>query len=285
LTAIPTTPITTHDGSMNEVLSTLHSVVRLGHIGLGFVGLGLFWLILAIPKGSRWHVCCGKVFAGVTWIVGGSALFSSLWALVHVDSFAPELQHHTDVEQVREIYHFIFAILLYLSAATLSGAVFGVQVMRRRDRHDDLRLTCLPFWLSITASCAFVLMTFGVWHLVNTKASTGGMVREAYLIPVVVGCFGLGTVRQEWRYVFGPSQGNRAWLYRHVWHMCGTGVAFHTAFLVFGANRMFGFRLPGAWALIPWILPPVIGMSLTAEYIRQLKRKSAVGNKIRPLVG
>lgn len=257
---------------MSQYLSILHAAIRFSHIGLGFVGLALFWLIIALPKGSRTHVLCGKIFAAVTWCVGGSALFSSLWALVHVDSFAAIPQDSAEGDRLREILHFLFAILLYLSAATISGAVFGVQVMRTRGRHDDLRRTSLPIWLSVTAMSALGLITFGICHLTGLQTLRGSMPLVAYWIPVLVGSFGLQSVWQEWRYVFGTPPGPREWLYRHVRQMCGTGIAFHTAFLVFGANRMFGFRLPGAWALLPWILPPVLGMSLTARYIRQLKR-------------
>ncbi|MEI8017612.1 MAG: hypothetical protein WCH39_05385 [Schlesneria sp.] len=244
------------------------------HVGLGFVGLALFWLIIAVPKGGKWHVRFGKAFAVVTWVVGGSALFSSAWALVHLESFAPHIQHASDSMWQREVYQFIFAILLYLSAATIPGAVFGIQVMRKRDRHDELRQTSLPIWLSITMLSALGLLAFGLWRLFTQLAIEAGMPREAYLVPAVVGGFGIITVWREWRYVFGPSPGNRNWLRRHVWHMCGTGVAFHTAFIVFGANRLFGFQLPGAWQLIPWIAPPVIGMTLTGRYLRRLKTGS-----------
>lgn len=263
---------------MSEYISILHSAIRVAHIGLGFVGLALFWLIIALPKGSKTHVVCGKIFAVITWCVGGSALFSSLWAVVDVDSFAAIPPNSADGDRLREILRFLFAILLYLSAATISGAVFGVQVMRTRGRHEDLRRTSLPFWLSVTALSAFGLVVYGVWHLIEKGKLSGSIPLPAYWIPIIVGTFGVWGVRQEWRYVFGTKPAPREWLYRHVWHMCGTGVAFHTAFLVFGANRMFGFRLPGAWALLPWVLPPAIGLSLTARYIRHLKREGLSPN-------
>ena len=255
-------------------MQLLHLILRAVHVSLGFVGLALFWLIIAVPKGGAWHVRLGKIFAVVTWIVGGSALVSSIWALVHLDSFAPHTQSAPDSQWQREVYQFIFAILLYLSAATISGAVFGIQVMRKRDRHDELRQTSLPIWLSITMSCAMGLCAFGLWRLGTPQTTTTGMPKAAYLIPAVVGVFGIVTAWREWRYVCGPFPGHLAWLDRHVWHMCGTGVAFHTAFIVFGANRLFGFQLPGAWQLIPWVAPPIIGMSLTRRYLFKLKSRT-----------
>lgn len=260
---------------MIEHLSTLHTAIRAIHIGLGFAGLGLFWLILAMPKGTCWHVRYGSAFAWIAWVVAGSALISSVWALVHLDSFAPFLSAESANDPRREIYYFIFAILLYLSAATLSGAVFGIRVMQYRTKHAELRRTSIPFWLSITAATAFTLLIFGAKQLASSELSREGIPRPAYLIPVIVGIFGLASVRQQWNFVFRLQPEPLAHLYQHVWSMCGTGVAFHTAFLVFGANRMFKFQLPGAWQLIPWILPPVIGMTLTSRYIRKLRRASA----------
>lgn len=259
---------------MDGLLTTLHAAMRAVHIGVGSVGLALFWVIVALPKGSRWHVRCGKVFANVTWIIGGSAVISCVWALVDIDSFAA-LPRTVEGVGLRAIYRFIFAILLYLAAGTLSGAVFGIQVMRKRARHQELRRTTLPAWLMFNALCAAGLIAFGLWHLVMPTTTIHGMPGEAYWIPVFVGIFGAVTVVQEWRYVSGPPPAPREWLYRHVWHMCGTGVAFHTAFLVFGANRLLGFSLPGAWAMLPWIAPPVVGMLLTGLYIRRLRGAAA----------
>ena len=262
---------------MNDAVPELHACLRLVHIGLGFLGLATFWLIIALPKGSRTHVRCGKLFATITWIVGGSAMISSLWAIIHLDSFAPQIDRSNDPTGQRVIYQFIFSILLYLSAATVSGAAFGIQVVRKRNLHAGLRATSLPVWLCITAVIALYLVIFGACHLATHKSSTSGMPWEAYFVPIVVGCLGIGSIAYEWRFVFGPAPGPHTWLRQHIWHMCGTGVAFHTAFLVFGANRLFNYSLPGAWALIPWVAPPLVGMSLTARYLRRFANESSGG--------
>lgn len=262
---------------MSESIQFIHLIMRTIHISLGFAGLGLFWLIVALPKGSALHVKCGRSFAAITWLVGGTAMLSSLWALTHLDSFAPMVRQ-SEQPWVREMYYLIFAILLYLSVATVSGAVFGVQVMRTRQRHEDLRQTVLPIWLFITGLCAAGLIVFGMGRLM-INACDGSLSQAAYSIPIFVGLFGTAAAWNEWRYVFGPPPPEGAWLYQHVWQMCGTGIAFHTAFFVFGANRMFGFQLPGAWALAPWVAPPVIGLSLTSLYIRSLRAAAVDRNQ------
>ena len=260
---------------MSEVLPVLHAFLRMLHIILGFVGLTLFWLIIAASKGSGWHVRLGTLFTRVTWVITGTALISSMWALVHPESFIPIDGQATDKATLRESYRFVFAILMYLSAATLSGAMFGLQVIRKRNRPDELWATLLPMWLAVTTACSIWLTIFGIWGLVVTKHYATGIPWEAYLIPVCVGGFGVVSAMREWRSLLGPSPNDRSWLSLHVWYMCGTGVAFHTAFIVFGANRLFGFRLPGAWTLLPWIAPPAIGLFLTARYVRKLSAQTA----------
>jgi hypothetical protein len=55
--------------------------------------------------------------------------------------------------------------------------------------------------------------------------------------------------------------------------MLGGGIAFHTAFLVLGAGRMFGLQLDGMAAVVPWLLPTLIGVPASAIWTRYYKRK------------
>ena len=64
-----------------------------------------------------------------------------------------------------------------------------------------------------------------------------------------------------------------AWWYEHMGSMIGGGIAFHTAFLVLGAGRLFGLQLTGASAAILWILPTIIGLPATAIWVRYYRRK------------
>jgi hypothetical protein len=55
--------------------------------------------------------------------------------------------------------------------------------------------------------------------------------------------------------------------------MIGGGIAFHTAFLVLGAGRLFGLQLTGANAAVLWILPTLIGLPASAIWVRYYRRK------------
>jgi hypothetical protein len=70
-----------------------------------------------------------------------------------------------------------------------------------------------------------------------------------------------------------PHATPMAWWYEHMGSMLGGGVAFHTAFLVLGAGRLVGIQLDGLAAVVPWILPSVIGLPATAIWTRYYQRR------------
>ena len=63
------------------------------------------------------------------------------------------------------------------------------------------------------------------------------------------------------------------WYYAHLGNMIGAGIAFHTAFMVFGANRFVSMDLPGFWQLVPWVLPTAIGLPIQYRLERTQRRR------------
>jgi hypothetical protein len=55
--------------------------------------------------------------------------------------------------------------------------------------------------------------------------------------------------------------------------LIGAGIAFHTAFAVFGMSRMFDIGLTGALAVIPRILPSIIGIPASIIWSRHYQKK------------
>ena len=253
----------------------VHAVLRGTHVGLGFAGLALFWWIVARPKGTNAHRRAGRAFVWIAYIVGGTALVSSLWAVIDVDSFAPIIGKEASPERrdgLRELFRFLFLILLYLSAATLAGAVFGMRLVRYRERLAELRRTSVPWWQALSMACAMLLVAFGTWRLISGAPTNGMLPRAAYQVPLYLGLFGVAAGVREIRFVFRREHEPRSWLFKHIETLLGTGTAFHTAFIVFGAGRLFGFQIDGVWALVPWVAPPLIGTALTGWYLRRVRR-------------
>jgi hypothetical protein len=75
------------------------------------------------------------------------------------------------------------------------------------------------------------------------------------------------------QYMNGKQTSKRAWLYEHLTSMVGAGIAFHTAFAVFGMTRMFDIGLTGTLAVIPWVLPAAIGIPGSIIWKRHYQKK------------
>lgn len=249
-----------------------HGLLRLSHIVAGFAGLVLFWLVIVFPKGTALHRAIGNGFVYAALYVGGTGLLSSVWALAHVESFFPGLTRMAEGRQAiqREQLRFLFSLLGFLSAATVTGAIFGKLSIKYGANLIAFRRSSLPFWKFVTAAMGLGLVDFGGMRIMSGSPA-GGMPVNSYWILVVLGGLGfVGAIRDLQR-IYSQSCKPREWLQWHVSQMFGTGIAFHTAFLVFGANRMLKLSLRGPLAILPWILPTIIGVIAIKWYLRRLE--------------
>jgi hypothetical protein len=96
-----------------------------------------------------------------------------------------------------------------------------------------------------------------------------------YGVPVGAGVGGLATAWWDGRFIFKPRSSPMDWLYKHMEFMLRTGIAYHTAFAVFVLTPWFGSLGSGSWALVPWVLPSVIGVPAAWLWIRQYRRRLA----------
>lgn len=257
---------------MTALLESLHAFLRGTHVVVGFLGLCLFWCIMFVRKGTRLHRFLGKSFVAAAFYVGVTAIASSLWALLHVDSFAPYIVTLSAEAQAakRGQHQFLFLVLLFFAMVTVTGALYGLHSIRLREDVAALRRTSLLYWQGASALSGLILAAFGLTHLF-AGAETSGMPREAYWIPLVLGGLGFLELVKEMRQVCRPLPEPKAWLYRHVEQMLGTGVAFHTAFLVFGARVWLAPYLKGPLYFLPWVAPLVIGGFAIKWYVSRLK--------------
>ena len=65
----------------------------------------------------------------------------------------------------------------------------------------------------------------------------------------------------------------RAWMYEHIGAMLGSGIAFHTAFAVFGSAQLIDINLAGWLQVVPWIAPTIIGIPAILLWTRHYQRK------------
>ena len=236
------------------MMDLLHDVSRLIHIGLGFIGLVVFWLPVLAKKGGWLHVTAGKVFVVCAYGVTLSAFFSSVYYLTDLVSRNVAIGDDPN-------YAFL-VFLAYLSIVTFSSVRHGVVVAQTK---KDRTKADTPFhrslaWLSVFGSVGVILFSVLFWSAIS-------------VILLALSPIGIGNFRGILRYLNQKPLIARAWFYEHMSAMIGSGIAFHTAFAVFGGRRLFDLNLVGFWAVIPWILPAAIGIPASILWDRYYRKK------------
>lgn len=230
-------------------------LVRLGHVTAGFAGLVVFWIPVFARKGGVNHVRFGKIFKWCAYVV---LVLAAVAVTYHFVRFWQDgLRPWTEPD------NFGFLIFLgYLTIITFASVHHAIGVLVTRKNPDSLRsfVRVATAWLSI-ASSLFVI-AFALIFSPNAK-----IVLLALSPLGILG--GIGTLR----YLHGKRISRHAWMYEHIGGMLGAGIAFHTAFAVFGMNQLFEISLPGSLQVVPWILPAMIGIPAITLWTRSYKKK------------
>jgi len=264
---------------MSELPDLLHRALRYSHITCAFAGLVLFWIPIFAAKGGRLHIRVGTIFKFLAYYVGVTGLISSIWCLVHTPSFVGaewRTVSESAAPYLLEKMRFLFSILGFLSLGVVSGMLFGIRSVRTRHDHSALSSPWLLFWLGAFGLWSIGLTIFGIWNLVLMYMGRHLLPVAAagrYLIPIVLGSIGVFGAFGDLSYIRSPRPSPMAWWYTHMENMLGVGIGFHTAFMVFGAFRFLPIELAGAWQLLPWLLPSVIGIPASHFWIRYYKRR------------
>lgn len=240
---------------MTTISGWVLDVFVLAHVATGFVGLAAFWIPIFARKGGRLHVQAGRVYAYCAYVVTLSAVTVSAGRIVSYQVQGIGLAERPDL--------YGFALFLgYLGVVTFATVRQAMRVVATRRTPEKLRT---PFheglaWASIAGSVIVIAYALAVW---------------SDLSPILLGLspIGLFTGPGMLRLMRNPGAGQMGWFYSHLGSMLGGGIAFHTAFAVFGAQRFWGYELAGPLAIVPWILPTIIGIPAIIVWTRYYRRK------------
>ena len=229
--------------------------IRWTHIIAGFVGLFAWWVPILTRKGGNVHRSFGKVFKISAYIVLIGALLSV--SLTAAQTF---LQPPGD-RPPASAYGFII-FLGYLALVTLIGLHHSLKVLENKRDLTAMNTFMNRFLAALAIASSLALISYALIFDPQVK-----------ILLLALSPIGIGTGIGVFKTIRGQRPGTKAWFYEHMGGMIGTGIAFHTAFAVFGSQALFSLGLSGWTALIPWVLPAVIGIPASAIWTRKYRRQ------------
>ncbi len=237
------------------------------HIVAGAVSLVLFWIPVSVRKGGRVHVRIGQWYAQCMYIVAGSALLLCLLVasdpvgIKHASEALTAERAFEIAAQRRGTALFLFAIGMLVIANVRHG-LLTLDENLNRARTRSISHTALNVVLGLLA----IVLAFV------------GYRDSQILFYVFAGLCSLTAVTNL-RYAWRPTIDRSDRIRSHLSAMIGAGIASHTAFFVFGANRFLNDLLVGHWQLVPWIAPGIVGGVIINVVSRRYVRKpNIIGN-------
>jgi hypothetical protein len=228
---------------------------RFVHVVFGTIGLVAFWIPVFTRKGAVNHVRFGKIFVWSAYIVLAAAALS---LTIRVSELVASGTGPADEPSL-----FAFIVFLgYLVLVTFVSVRHGTSVLRHKRDPEGLNT-------GLNSGLAYLAMGASVFIIVYALTlSPPNKILLLALSPI-----GLGIGYGNLRYMRSESPSKRAWMYEHLGAMIGSGIAFHTAFAVFGVTRLFDIGLDGWIAVIPWVAPTAIGIPAITIWTRHYRRK------------
>jgi hypothetical protein len=212
------------------------------HIGAGSLALIVFWVPLALAKGSRWHRRVGWVFVSAMAFVCASGLLLSVYRWITLPWRGARAAA---------------AFLAFISVLTGAGAWKGVRVLRSKRRQGPSRH---PLDIGFAAA----VLLFG-----GFVAALG--VRYGSVLLQVFGVIGVLSGWTDLRYWLRAPKERLHWWYEHMGDMFGTCIAALTAFVVQNAPRL-GL---GKLSLVVWLAPTAVLLPVLVLWQRQYRRRFA----------
>ena len=242
-------------------MRTGYDIVLALHVAAGLIGLAAFWTPAVARKGGTLHVRAGRLFYYATLVIAITCLSMAVLLLADPLGVKPLRDGVSSAAAAEAAWRIRLTapFLVYLVLITFTPVYHGVRVLETRRAPALLRT---PFHTAIHAAAvgaALGMIVLGV--------ATGTPVFAAMSpIGFLLGFGNLAFARK-------PYRTPMAWWYEHMGAMMAGGIAFHTAFLVLGAGRLLGIELTGTAAIVPWVLPTVVGLPATALWVRHYRRK------------
>lgn len=242
-------------------MASLFQSLRWVHITAGSVALILFWIPAIARKGGRTHIRAGWFYVACMSVVVVTALAMSGLAF----TIPLDIRHITRSLSPAELSDFlrsqrVFATFLaYLAGVTLASGWQGIWAIETKRQPNTMRT---PFSLALNVAVLLGGLTVLV---LGIKYRSGPLIGLSPIGPLI----GVGNLR----YLLRGPQSRMHWWYEHLGSMIGTGIAGYTAFLVFGASRLFPSVARSQLYTLLWVLPSLIGVPVIFMTVAYYQRK------------
>lgn len=208
-------------------------LVLAAHLACAFGAAAVFWVPLFAHKGGSLHLRAGRLYARLIYLTAITGV--PLATLLFAANTEPRARETA-------------AFLAYLLVILVMPVVHGIRVVRAARLAGHVGAS----WHTALAALAIV-----------SGLVMGGLAIRwriwPYLLlsPVgpLLGMRALWYARRQASAAPAPS-----WREEHMIAMVMSGVAVHTAMLVFGTSRTLGLQPAGALAYVPWLLPALVGV-------------------------
>ena len=234
-------------------MESFHEWIRTLHVAAGFVGLAAFWIPIFTRKGGRHHRLFGRIFKWCAYLVLAGAAAGLALNYVNLARLG--------IGPADEPAGFAFLVFLsYLTLVTFVIVRHGTEVLLHKRSLAEMNrpLDRLLAWAAIASSV--VLIAYALHFAPPNRILL-------FALSPIGFAAGSGILKA----IGGKLRERNAWLLEHLGAMLGAGIAFHTAFAVFGATRLFDLGFEGWVAVIPWILPTLLGVPATILWTRKYR--------------
>ncbi|CCQ10258.1 hypothetical protein PALB_11230 [Pseudoalteromonas luteoviolacea B = ATCC 29581] len=222
----------------------LYTILHYAHIIAGVISLAVFWLPIAVKKGSRKHNRLGRVYVNAMYVASATGAAMSLSAI--------SVWVMADNEQTGA-FQPMWALLLYLSLLTFTTVRHAVLVLKAKQTR--LTLKALPH-LGLTVSLLGFGIVIGIYGYVLN-----------HILLMIFGVLGAFLGGNFLHYSFKQTLTPREWIFEHLSSILGSGIACHTAFFAFGGRTLFASS--SQLQLLSWILPGIVGTVLIVYFKRR----------------
>lgn len=232
-------------------MTTLFSLFLVLHIAAGFIALVLFWAQAAGRKAAPRHRQLGQYYQRLMWIAVLSAVFLCVIRIAQ-----------------GKVIGAVF--LLFIALITAKPLWLGTRVLTLRTKSQQAKN--LVRYNQVALAFNLAIIVFGGAMLLFGLTSSG---QSFAILMMIFGGLGLSNLSD----LIATLKSMRSetavdWIKEHIVSMGTSGIAAHTAFLVFGANRLLpSVVTQSSWSFVPWVAPAVIGIILIRRAVQKYQPK------------